>query len=68
MIRTLVFLIIFAQVVQVDCHNNLSNYDFHGLGSGTSSIPCTEDPTNNHDWVFSSKLFSNFQLLLTQFI
>ena len=46
-----------VEIVHVDSYTALSNYNFHGLSPGTDSIPCTENPTNNQDWVFASKKY-----------
>ena len=48
-------LIMAAQIGHVGSYNTLANYDFHGLNAGTTSIPCTVDPTNNNNWNFVSK-------------
>ena len=44
-------------------YNTLANYNFYGLSAGTTTIPCTEDSTNNNDWEFVSKSNSHSHLL-----
>ena len=47
-------------------YNTLANYNFHGLSAGTTTIPCTEDPTTNQNWNFVGK-YNSYSHLLEHF-
>ena len=51
----IVFIMLVNQALHTVSSTMMSNYDFHGLSSGTTSIPCTVNPSGNVDWVFQSK-------------
>jgi len=48
-----ILIVIFASIGHA--YNILANYNFHGLSAGTTTIPCTQDPTNNQNWNFASE-------------